>query len=132
MSDNTPTPEPREKNSQVNKVVSSDHFTPGPWKVSRHDLKNNDSIYLIVDSTDHDIDIVALKSENRNMMDANYQLMAAAPEMLSALRKSNDMIETCLIEAMWSLDVPQEFFETLKQVKKDNDSVIQKATTITE
>lgn len=132
MSSKKNQPETTQQDVQVNKVATIDLFTPGPWKVSRHDLKNNDSIYLIVDSTDHDIDIVAFQSENRDMMDANYQLMAAAPEMLAALRKSNDMIEICLIEGMWNADMPQEFFETLKQLKKDNDSAIKKATTLTE
>lgn len=126
MSDNNPTPELKEKNSQVNKV-SSDLFTPGPWRVSRHDLKNNDSIYLIVDSTDHDIDIVAFQSENRNMMDANYQLMATAPEMLEAIRETLTAFEKLKIY----MD-PNVFVPGLEPAIRKMQQSIKKATTINE
>lgn len=127
MSDNNPTPELKEKNSQVNKV-SSDLFTPGPWRVSRHDfLKDGDSIYLIVDSTDHDIDIVAYQSENKDMMDANYQLMAAAPEMLEAIRYTLKAFEK-----MKSQLDPNIYHPGLASSIIKMEQAVQKATTINE
>lgn len=128
-------PETTQPDVQVNKVATGDLFTPGPWKVNKIEFPANDEVtpyYTIVNDSDTDIDTVAFIAKSDEMMAANYQLMAAAPEMLAVLRKSNDMIETCLIEGMWNPDMPQEFFEILKQLKKNNDSAIKKATTITE
>lgn len=61
-------------------------FTPGPWKIIDHD---EDYIAITDDEQMYGIcKIEEDASENRSAMKANARLIAAAPELLEALKET--------------------------------------------
>ncbi len=76
--------------------------TPGPWVV--HDDSN--LVWPLVE-TEGGKHIVArwVMGRSRHQAEANARLIAAAPDLLAALKRANDMLDACDIDREVRLDM---------------------------
>lgn len=90
--------------------TKKEKFTPGPWRVERHEKKIEIwSANHFVATPEHDL---FFSAEKHGLKEANAHLIAAAPEMFEALESIcqfySDNIESCPVALQTFVDLAEQ------------------------
>jgi len=93
--------------------------TPGPWVIQETNFAQQKNVYAQADKPP-----IATVYGSTGENEANARLIAAAPEMLDALKKTSEFLHH-----MWcSANINEYDFEMVEETMLINDAAIAKAT----